>query len=209
MDIKKVNIKKISKSRLILIISIAIIAIPIIVFIAILGISAIQTGSPRDGSRFKNDLVNKISSSDAKDIKKELETLSNVEDVDAKVSEGQFKVYIDTNDSISEEEFDSIVKQAYEKVTAKLPINTYFTKIDNARMYDLQINVYTTSEASEGRLYKLLHKNSSEESYQIDDLVHPKDQDLVNELEGIVPEGESSTEIEDIEEVEEIEDDGQ
>lgn len=181
------NKKKLSKSAIILIVAAVIILIPCLVFAGILGISALQTGTPREGSRFKDDLVNKISNDDVKELKSSLSSMSNVESVEVKVSEGQLKIYIDTNDSIDETTFDKIVSDTYSKVISRLPISTYFTKTDTAKMYDLQINVYTTIEDKEGRQYKLLHKNSAEETYMIDDLVHPKDKKLVDELEGNIP----------------------
>lgn len=181
-EIKTKKKRKISKSALIIIAGILIIAIPVIVFVSILGISALQTGSPRDGSRFDGDLVNKITSDDISAIETDLKSLSNIESVTVKESEGQLKIYIDTTDTLTESEIDDIVNKSYEKVTAKLPINTYFTKTNSAKMYDLQINVYTTSENVENRQYKFLHKNSAEEKYAIDDLAHPKDPELVNEL---------------------------
>lgn len=186
--------KKLSKSGIVLIVGIAIIAIPCLVFVGILGISALQTGSPREGNRFKNDLVNEITKNDVSNIESDLNGLSNVESVLVKVSEGQLKIYIDTNDSVSVEQFDEIVSKAYEKVISRLPISTYFTKTDTVKNYDLQINVYTTAEDSVNRQYKLLHKNAAEEAYQIDDLVHPKDQALADELLGKKPTSDSELE---------------
>lgn len=183
-EVKVKKKKKLSKSGLIVVIGIIIIVIPCLVFAAILGISALQTGSPRDGSRFKDDLVTEISKDDCSSIQADLASISGVENVEVKVSEGQLKVFIDTNDSLTEAQVDTIVSDAYAKVTSKLPVTTYFTRTADAKMYDLQINVYTTAEASANRQYKLLHKNSSEESFQIDDLAHPKDAELVKELEG-------------------------
>lgn len=176
--------KKLSKSGLIIIIGVSIILIPCIVFAAILGISALQTSTPREGSRFDNDLVNEITSDDVTSLEAVLGSIGNVESLVVKVSEGQLKIYIDTTDTLTEEQVDQIVSDAYSKVTSKLPIATYFTKTDSAKMYDLQINVYTTAEASENRQYKFLHKNSAEENFEIDDLAHPKDPKLVAELEG-------------------------
>lgn len=186
--------KKLSKSGIVLIVGIAIIAIPCLVFVGILGISALQTGSPREGNRFKNDLVNEITKNDVSNIESDLNGLSNVESVLVKISEGQLKIYIDTNDSVSVEQFDEIVSKAYEKVISRLPISTYFTKTDTVKNYDLQINVYTTAEDSVNRQYKLLHKNAAEETYQIDDLVHPKDQALADELLGKKPTSDSELE---------------
>lgn len=185
--------KKLSKSAIVIIVGLSIIAIPCIVFAAILGISALQTGSPREGSRFANDLVNEITDEHVSSIESSLNSISNIESVEVKVSEGQLKVFIDTNDSLTSEQIDGIVNDAYNKVTSTLPVNTYFTSNDSARMYDLQINVYTTAEAVENREYKLLHKNAAEESYKIDDLAHPKDESLVKELEGGVVSQEDDT----------------
>ena len=189
--------KKLSKSALVLIIGLFIIAIPIIIFLAILGISALQTGTPREGSRFDNDLEPAISSSDVEFLKDDLSSLSSVDNVEVILSQGQLKIYIDTNDNLSEEQVDSIVTNAYNKVNSKLPVNTYFTATDSKKMYDLQINVYTTAEASpigaeNSRQYKLLHKNSTEGQYSIDDMAHPKDPNLAAELEGLIPKAEES-----------------
>ena len=127
------------------------------------------------------------------------------------LSEGQLRIFIDTADSLSEEQVDSILTNAYNKVNSALPIATYFTATSSKKMYDLQINVYTTAEASEinaanSRQYKLLHKNSAEEVYGIDDLAHPKDPALAAELEGLEPE---TTEVTDIPTEEAVEDTSQ
>ena len=187
-EVKVKQKKKLSKSGLVLLIGIIIIAIPCLVFVGILGISALQTGSPREGSRFKNDLVNEITKNDVSSIEEDLKAIGSVESVEVKVSEGQLKIFIDTDDSLTESQVDSIVTDAYNTVISKLPLGSYFTKTDEAKMYDLQINVYTVPEQSANRQYKYLHKNSSEESFQIDDLAHPKDPKLVDELHGEVTE---------------------
>ena len=187
--------KRMSRSALVLIIGIMIIAIPVLIFAGILGISALQTGTPRIGSRFDGDLQPAITDKDVSDLKSELSAIGSVENVEVILSQGQLKIFIDTSDSLSEEQVDSILMSAYNKVNAKLPIGTYFTGDDTKKMYDLQINVYTTATASaigddNGRQYKLLHKNSTEETYGIDDMAHPKDPALAAELEGLTPEAE-------------------
>ena len=191
--------KRLSKSALVLIIGLLIIAIPVIIFLAILGIAALQTHSPREGSRFDNDLDPKITNSDVSSLEDTLKSISSVESVEVVLSEGQLKIFIDTSDSLTEEQVDSILTDAYNKVNSKLPVNTYFTATDSRKMYDLQINVYTTPEASpigatNSRQYKLLHKNSTEDQYGIDDMAHPKDPALAAELEGLTPEPVEETE---------------
>lgn len=200
LNIKKEK-KKLSKSAIVSIVGIAIIAIPVLVFVGILAISALQTGSPRDGSRFSNDLTVEITSDNIKKIKSDLSSISNTESVEVILSEGQLKIFIDTVDSLSEAEVDKIVNDAFTKVTSTLPISTYFTATESAKMYDLQINVYTSPEASpiaaeHHRQYKLLHKNSAEENYQIDNLAIPKNENIARELEGLLDDSEDAAEEE-------------
>lgn len=181
--------KKLSRSALVLIVSILIIAIPVIIFLAILGISALQTGTPREGSRFDNDLQPEITSSMVETLKTDLQSLSSVEEVDVVLSQGQLRIYIDTDDNMSDEQFDSLITSAYSKLNSALPVDTYFTATDTSKMYDLAINVYTKLQASDldadsSRKYKLLHKNSTEQNYMIDDLANPKNAQLAAQLQG-------------------------
>lgn len=201
--------KRLSRSALVLIVGLIIIAIPVCIFAGILGVAALQTGSPREGSRFDNDLDPRITDDHLNTIKQQLSAIGQVDDVEVILSEGQLRIFIDTNDSLSEEQVDSILTSAYNAVNSTVPISTYFTATESKKMYDLQINVYTTAEASDigaanSRQYKLLHKNSAEEQYSIDDLAHPKDPALAAELEGLTP----SEEVP-VEEEEEVEHDGE
>ncbi len=178
-----------SRSAIVLIVGLIIIAVPILIFLGILGISAMQTGTPREGSRFDGDLDPAITSENVDAIRTKLEAISSVEEVEVVLAQGQMRIFIDTNDSLGSEQVDSILTNAYNAVNSVTPINTYFTATDSKKMYDLQINVYTSPEASEagtdGRQYKLLHKNSAEATYGIDDLAHPKDPALAAELQGV------------------------
>lgn len=189
--------KRLSRSALVLIIGLFIIAVPIIIFLSILGISALQAGTPREGSRFDGDLKPEITKDQVSTLQSDLESIGQLDSVEIKLAQGQLRIYIDTNDSLSEEQVDSIITSAYNKVNSLLPVNTYFTSTDSSKMYDLSINVYTQVEASEigssnSRQYKLLHKNSTESQYEIEDLAHPKNPELAAELEGLTPSGEES-----------------
>ena len=197
----KTEKKKLSKSALVLIIGLIIIAIPVLVFVGILDVSALQTGTPREGSRFNGDLDPAITNSEVSTLKSDIEALGTFDSVEVILSEGQLKIYVDTQDSMSESQIDTLITNIYNKVNSNLPVSTYFTSTDSKRMYDLVINVYTTAEASEigatnSRVYKVLHKNAAEETYTIEDLAHPKDPDLAAELEGLTTEEETSEETE-------------
>lgn len=178
--------KKFSKSALILIIGILIIAIPVAAFGSILVISYLQTSTPRNGDRFKGDLVNEITKEDCKTLQTSFEGITSVEKVEVNVAQGQLKVFIDIKDTATEQETDSIIEKAYSIVTSKLPVNKYFTTSSTNKNYDLAIHVYTTLKAAESetssRQYKILHKNAAEEDFSIDDVAHAKNPDLAKEL---------------------------
>jgi hypothetical protein len=181
--------KKLSRSALVLIFGLIIIAVPVIIFLSILGISYLNSGSPRDGSRFEGDLDPAITNADLDSLQSDIEGLGTFDEVTIICKEGQLKIFIDTPDSYTEQQVDSLLTAAYNKVNSRLPVSQYFTATESKKMYDLQINVYTTSEASEieaanSRQYKLLHKNSAEDAYGIDDMAHPKNAQLAAELEG-------------------------
>lgn len=195
----KLGNKKLSKSALVLIIGLIIIAIPVLVFVGILGVSAMQTGTPREGSRFNGDLDPAITNSEVNTLKSDIEALGTFDSVEVILSEGQLRIYVDTQDSMTESQVDTLITNIYNKVNSNLPISKYFTSTDSKRMYDLVINVYTTAEASEigstnSRVYKVLHKNAAEENYTIEDLAHPKDPDLAAELEGLKQSEEETSE---------------
>ena len=200
--------KRLSRSAIVLIVGLIIIAIPVCIFLGILGVSYLQTGTPREGSRFDGDLEPAITEENLSSIKDKLSQLSSVEEIEVVLSEGQLRIFIDTEDTLSEAQVDSLLTSAYNTVNGELPISIYFTATESKKMYDLQINVYTSPEASEidaasSRQYKLLHKNSAEETYGIDDLAHPKDPALAAELEGRTPSEQTDTGEEADEEYEE------
>ena len=191
--------KKLSRSAIVLIVGIVIIAIPILIFVGILAKSALETGTPREGSRFDGDLDPAITEELVGQLQNDLSQLGTFDNLEVICKEGQLRIFIDTADNLSEEQIDTLLNNAYNKVNTRLPISTYFTATANKKMYDLQINVYTTAEASEigatnSRQYKILHKNSFEETYEIDDVAHPKDPALAAELEGLPVETETQTE---------------
>lgn len=135
--------KKLSKSAIVLIVSCVIIAIPVIVFLVIIISASINTGKPIIGNRFDNDLTPSISSSQVKDVEESIKSLSGVEDCEAVLKTANFRVNVDGNDNMSEEEAIALAKEVYSKVDEILPVSTYFKmSSDGEKMYDLSVTVY-------------------------------------------------------------------
>ena len=188
--------KGISKSGIVLIVGLCIIAIPVIVFVAIILSASLKTGTPISGDRFKNDLVNEIKKSHVSTIEDDIERLSNVQEVEVELLDtGRLTIFVDVTDSLSEEETTKLAEEVYNKVIETLPVQTYFTATDNAKMYDLSINVYTTMEDSPSRTYIIVTKNSKVELPTYQNVAKPLDEELAKELRGeTVPEEEPSEE---------------
>lgn len=177
--------KKLSKSAIVLIVGLCIIAIPCLVFLGIILSASLKTGKPIIGDRFKNDLVNEISKSDCSDIEKDIKALSNIDAVEVEFPQtGRLVVSVDVSDSLSEEETYKLAESIYETIIKTLPVQKYFTATDNAKMYDLTINVYTEAKASDNRTYVIVTKNSQVELPSFQVVSKPLNEELAKELRG-------------------------
>lgn len=178
--------KKISKSALVLILSCVIIAIPIITFGVILLSAVIGTGKPILGQRFANDLNPAITKSIEKDIKSDIESLSDVEGVELVMTTAQLRINIDASDTITEEEALTLAEKAYQAVDDNAPIDTYFTySSDGKKMYDLQIVVYNyvaKDSSDENWIYYQVTKNSKMEEPLYELSSKAKNEELAQQL---------------------------
>ncbi len=181
--------KKMSKGGIVLLVGAIIILIPCLIFGGILLSAALETGKPVVGNRFNNDLNPSISSSITSSLKTSIKALSGVEDCDIVLTSAQYRVNVDTVDSLSDSEIQNLVVEVYNVVNQQLPISTYFTATDSEKMYDLSINVYNNT--SDGNIYYILTKNSKMTAYSIQCVSSPVDEDLAKDLRG---ENASSTE---------------
>ena len=176
--------KKLSKGGLVLLIGCIIIAIPCLIFGGILLGSAIQTGKPVVGSRFDNDLNPAINSSDTKSLESSIKTIGGVENCEIVLTSAQYRINVDTDDSLTSEQIESLCVEVYNAVNNKLPISTYFTSANGKKMYDLAINVYNFVDESDAMTYYILTKNGQMSEYSIQCVSSPQDEELAKELRG-------------------------
>ena len=190
--------KKLSKGGIVLLVGAIIILIPCLIFGGILLSAALETGKPVVGNRFNNDLNPSISSSATKSLESSIKALSGVEKCSIELTSAQYRVNVDTVDSLSDSEIQSLVVEVYNLVNQELPISTYFTATDSEKMYDLSINVYNTT--SDGNIYYILTKNSKMTAYSIQCVSSPVDEDLAKDLRGENTSSTDDTTTEDSEE---------
>lgn len=183
------NKKKLSKGGIVLLVAAIVILIPCLIFGGILLSAALESGKPVVGNRFNNDLNPSISSSATSNLEKSIKALSGVEKCSIELTSAQYRVNVDTDDSLSDAEIQNLVVEVYNLVNQELPVSTYFTATDSEKMYDLSINVYNTT--SDDNIYYILTKNSKMTAYSIQCVSSPVDEELAKDLRG---ENVSSTE---------------
>lgn len=174
--------KKLSKGALVLIISLIIILIPCLIFGGILISAALESGKPVDGNRFKGDLNPAITSSNTSSIKNSIEALSGVEKCDIELTSAQYRVNVDTVDTLADKQIEDLCVDIYNIVNKELPMATYFTASSSEKMYDLAVNVY--NKIDDDNIYYILTKNSKMDTYSVQCVSSAVDEELASDLRG-------------------------
>lgn len=174
--------KKLSKGALVLIISLIIILIPCLIFGGILISAALESGKPVDGNRFKGDLNPAITSSNTSNIKNSIEALSGVEKCDIELTSAQYRVNVDTVDTLTDKQIEDLCVDIYNIVNKELPMATYFTASSSEKMYDLAISVY--NRIDDDNIYYILTKNSKMDTYSVQCVSSAVDEELASDLRG-------------------------
>lgn len=174
--------KKLSKGALVLIISLIIILIPCLIFGGILISAALESGKPVDGNRFKGDLNPAITSSNTSSIKNSIEALGGVEKCDIELTSAQYRVNVDTVDTLTDKQIEDLCVDIYNIVNKELPMATYFTASSSEKMYDLAVNVY--NKIDDDNIYYILTKNSKMDTYSVQCVSSAVDEELASDLRG-------------------------
>ncbi|MCI7221933.1 MAG: hypothetical protein PUF67_03695 [Firmicutes bacterium] len=182
---KKVKKKKtVRKADIILIVGLIIIALPFCVLGWFLISAQLASGKPNLGDRYANDLDPSITSSEQKDIEKDVKNIDGVEDVNVELTTATLRVYVDISDSAVETDAVSIANQTYDKVVNVLSPSIYFSQHDNMKMYDLEIHVYNLDKDRENEnfVYVIKLKNSNMDESTIQTVSKAKDEALAQQL---------------------------
>lgn len=167
-----------------------IIIIPVFVLAFILITSMEKAGQPVVGSRFDGQLNPAIKDSEVKKIEDSLKS-DAFDKVEVQLKSATLRISIDTKNEIDQAGVEAIANDVYTKVTAVLPVDTYFTnqltKDSTIKMYDMEINVYNyipddTNRA--GWIKCVLHKNATEEEAGMDWPSIPRDEEVTNQVKG-------------------------
>lgn len=201
---RKKNDKKETKknagkqSHILVWIAAAVILIPTILVGVVVMTSTENSGTPVVGSRFsETDLNPAITDDQITQIEAAMKELDYAESVEVNLKSATLRINIDLDDivdEVDEELVKKLASQAYDKVDAILPVETYFTQQSDAKMYDLSINVYNYSSFDEEHtedhwIYVCLTKTSASEKSVVDVLSVPRDEETAEAvINGELPE---------------------
>ena len=171
-------------SLLIIFVMVVLIAIPSFLVGSIIYDSYMKTGVPTVGQRFENDLVNKITEDNLKQLESSLGTVDNVESVSVELQSATLKVYVNVEDSFEKEGYPDLTKQVYDQLATILSIEKYFTSNGNVKNYDLEITVFQNSSklSKETGPYFVLLKNAPMPEPKVYNYGDPLNPELVKNL---------------------------
>ena len=162
-------------------ISFVVILVPIIYFVFLLWEAAKVTHTPIVGDRIKNTITYEIDDTTVGQISSLIKADENVETVQVNLIVETLRITVNARDGLTTEEYDALAEKIYQIVDGVTPIEKYFTRTEEFKQYDLEINIYDNLDA-ESPIMVTLIKNSSMEQYVISNLNEPINPELAYQL---------------------------
>lgn len=165
-----------------------IIAIPCVIVVYVLLASIGGQNKPVTGSRFSSsDLNPEITRQEISTLQSNLSAIDNVEEVTVNLLSATLRVHLNLVDDANDDTAQAALNSAYDVVNQTLPIDTYFTNTDSAKMYDFEIDSYNylidDTHTSDGWTYLKLTKTGASDGPVTDNMTVAKNSDLANQLE--------------------------
>lgn len=140
----------------------------VLIPVSILGYSIVKSvdtrGVPVVGGRYDEELPNKLTQEQISQIKSSI-SAEGMESADVTLNAATLRVTIKVPTMTTNEEAETIVRDAYEVVNSIAPIEKHFTNIDGEKGYDLEIHAYNfipkTDEEKASQVYTILTKTGS------------------------------------------------
>lgn len=156
---------------------------------AFVGVQLISSIGSQDepvlGNRYDSkDLNPAITEDQVEQVRTAVTGIGGVEAVEVNLKSATLRISLDVTDTVDTNQCSAIAQEAYNQVNQILPVETYFTNTEEAKMYDLEIDAYNfllDDTHTDGQVYVKVYKTGASEVI-IQDMANPKDQDLVNRI---------------------------
>ncbi|NME44781.1 hypothetical protein HF861_07775 [Faecalicoccus pleomorphus] len=98
---------------------------------------------PVVGNRFDSkDLNPAITNDQISQVQTTIASIGGVENVEVNLKSATLRISIDVSDDANADTCNAVAQEAYNQVNGILPVDTYFTNTEEAKMYDLEIDAY-------------------------------------------------------------------
>ncbi len=161
--------------------SFIVLMVPVCFFLYLLYSAAQETHTPIIGERINTEIIHMIDEDQKSAVESRLKQLDGVEGCAVNLIVETMRIELDVRDDMTSEEMNDLVLQAYEAVNEILPVETYFTQQEDYKQYDLEIYAYDDMKLDEFRLI-LINKNSKMDTYLVQTLSDPKNEEIAAEL---------------------------
>ena len=183
---KTKKVFKWTKANVMLTVGLVLILIPITFFTIILIKAYVATGEPINGNRINNERSVEITQANIDEVESLISSLGEVEAVNSELKVSTLRIYVDIKGTVAKEDYESLLTVIYAKVNDVLPVDTYFTKADTMKQYDLEIHLYNKIESTndEVMIYFIITKNASMIEPLFESVTEPRNPELADELRG-------------------------
>jgi len=158
------------------------IVIPVAYFGRLLYLASQDSNVPINGTRIQDTVIYEINSTQVTELNEIIKTIEGVEGCNSNLAVQTLRITINANDSLDTDAIKALAEKVYNAIDEKLPIETYFTRVDNIKEYDLEITIYDNL-SNESPVIVLLTKNAaSEEEKLIQVLSSPVNQKVTDNV---------------------------
>jgi hypothetical protein len=180
MTQKKPKKQRFTLSNIILWMGLFFVLIPTTVIGYILLESTFQTGTVIRGNRFNNDLNPTIDRDLLSLTEEALNSVESVQVLEINLRAATLRITLQGPEDLSADAIDALSEELVEQLSSVLPFETFFTAINNQKMYDFELIIYDQREAPS--TYFTIIKNARMETYLVQNILTPKNPSLVEAI---------------------------
>ncbi|NLA78996.1 MAG: hypothetical protein GX845_05620 [Erysipelothrix sp.] len=168
---------------IVLIVSVVLLLIPTIA-IGMMLLDAFEgTGSSQHGNRFTNERQYEITDAQVKDIETRIDGIDGVVKVQVNLKSATLRVNALVNESHSKAQVETLVERLVSDVFAVVAMDKYFSEINGAKQYDLEVHAYNNNNPDDASfIYYIANKNAVMEDVAIQLVSDPKNEGFVRDL---------------------------
>lgn len=137
---------------------------------------------PINGSRIQDTVVYEITEAQLTELGNDICAIEGVEGCNVTLAVQTLRMTVNANDDLDVNAIKALAGKIYDAVDAKLPIATYFTRVDNIKEYDLEVTIYDNLSNESPVLVCLTRNAAMETEKNIQVLSSPVNQKVTDNV---------------------------